>query len=130
MAQSDDTYAWGPPDVHYDLIAEFAARIKTALDVNLCVRKSKALFRPGNDSVHRPPAMKVAGSTDDPTDPAFEPGLTINGIPVGSPGYIKFVLDAKVSPLVGDNSHIKHHRVFRSLNVQFNVHTRFTFVFT
>ena len=106
MAQADDTHAWGPPDVLHDRIAEFAAKIKATLDVDLCVRKSKALFRPGNDSAHRPPAMKVADSTDDPTDLAFEPGLTINGVPIGSPGYIQHVLDAKVSTIVSDNAEI------------------------
>ena len=47
--------------------------------------------------------MKAAGSTDDPTDPTFEPGLTVNGVPIGSPGYIDSVLRAKVSSLVGDD---------------------------
>ena len=88
---------------------EFSTRIKDVadgLDVENCVEKNLALFHPGNDSPHRPAETKVAGSTDDPADPAFEPGLTVNGVPVGSPGHVDGVLSAKVSSLVGDNEKI------------------------
>jgi len=105
IAQADDMYAYGEPGPQglqrglYDVIDEFIGRVKEACHAEMSPAKFEALCR--TDSPHRPVLIKRGGVM---ANGMFEPGMTVNGVPVGTTGFVTAILGEKVDALVSDNN--------------------------
>ena len=84
-----------------DVIDEFIGRVKEACHAEMSPAKFEALYR--TDSPHRPVLIKRGGVM---ANGMFEPGMTVNGVPVGTTGFVTAILGEKVDALVSDNKKI------------------------
>ena len=104
VAQSDDTYALGPPALLFDLLPQYQQRLfaRTGLEV----RVDKSLVHFGLTAVdppNHPDDMPIAGEM---VAGVLCPGFEVSGIPVGVPLYVRRALSKKAAGLVSENERL------------------------
>ena len=99
-----DGYFLGTPGSVFSALADFERSLRS--ECGLSVQRAKTVVladvaaaagRGGLDFSARPEGMPMAGLQ---VEGAFEPGLLVYGVPVGSAGYVKAALAAKVGEVV------------------------------
>ena len=93
---NDDGYVCGPPEFVFPAVTRFEERIKVRCGVQL-QREKTEIFSWGVVPAGAPVQMRRAGEQ---VEGGFEPGFLCYGIPVGSPGYCRYMLNQKAVEVV------------------------------
>ena len=90
----DDGYVVGPAGVVFPAVEKFAADVKARCLLQFEPTKSEVFSWDGVIPHETPEGMLNAGKE---IDGRFEPGYLCYGVPVGTDGYVRHMLDLKVA---------------------------------